>query len=314
MHPATSVILFTTSSGVGYGMLMVLGLLAAAGVVDPALLFLTAFPAFALITLGLLSSTLHLGHPERAWRALSQWRSSWLSREGVIAIATYVPAGMAIFAELFLGDSDGVWAIATPLTALLALGTVICTGMIYASLKPIPRWHNGWVVPVYVFFALATGAAWLMPFALYVQRETFEIIAWLTCGLFVAAWLVKLGYWRASDRDGHRATVGRAIGIEHLGPVRMLEGPHTGPNYVMREMGYAIGRRHAARLRRIAVGLGALITPVVAAFSAFTYNPAVSLGLCVVVVVAGSLSVIIERWLFFAEAEHMSMLYYGQDQ
>jgi DMSO reductase anchor subunit len=31
--------------------------------------------AVGLVSVGLLSSTLHLGHPERAWRALSQWRS-----------------------------------------------------------------------------------------------------------------------------------------------------------------------------------------------------------------------------------------------
>ena len=31
--------------------------------------------ALLLITAGLLSSLKHLGRPERAWRALSQWRS-----------------------------------------------------------------------------------------------------------------------------------------------------------------------------------------------------------------------------------------------
>ena len=96
MHPAYSVIFFTTASGAGYGLLAWLAASAmfggiahnaAFGVVGMGL-------ALALILGGLLSSTLHLGRPERAWRAFSQWRTSWLSREGVLALATFVPAGL----------------------------------------------------------------------------------------------------------------------------------------------------------------------------------------------------------------------------
>src|SRR5215207_728533 len=94
MHPAYSVILFTTASGAGYGLLALLGLVGFShGVVSNFWFGLVSlFIGLGLVTIGLLSSTLHLGHPERAWRAFSQWRSSWLSREGVAAVATYVPA------------------------------------------------------------------------------------------------------------------------------------------------------------------------------------------------------------------------------
>jgi hypothetical protein len=60
-----------------------------------------------LVSLGLLSSTFHLGHPERAWRAFSQWRSSWLSREGVAAVATYLPAGLLFLALVLPGGLPG---------------------------------------------------------------------------------------------------------------------------------------------------------------------------------------------------------------
>ena len=78
MHPAYSVIFFTTASGAGYGVLIWMALLAATGAVAPSPpVGITGFViALGLITLGLLSSTFHLGHPERAWRALTQWRSS----------------------------------------------------------------------------------------------------------------------------------------------------------------------------------------------------------------------------------------------
>src|SRR5687768_16431581 len=93
MHPAFSVIFFTTASGAGFGLLFWLGLLALAGGLPPraAALTLLALGA-ALAAAGLLSSLGHLGQPRRAWRAFSQWRSSWLSREGVFALATFVPA------------------------------------------------------------------------------------------------------------------------------------------------------------------------------------------------------------------------------
>ena len=88
MHPAASVILFTVTSGMGYGLLALLAVLGSLGVLppDPGLGLAGFGTALALITAGLLASIFHLGHPERAWRALSQWRTSWLSREGVLAI------------------------------------------------------------------------------------------------------------------------------------------------------------------------------------------------------------------------------------
>ncbi len=96
MNPAYSVILFSTASGAGYGLLIWLSLAAALGIVprDPALGFFGLGAALTLITVGLLASTFHLGRPERAWRAFSQWRTSWLSREGVASVVTYIPAGV----------------------------------------------------------------------------------------------------------------------------------------------------------------------------------------------------------------------------
>src|SRR5262249_19614481 len=94
LHPAYSVIVFSTLSGAGYGLLALAALAGAAHGPASSLAFgiLVMAMGLGLVTVGLLASTLHLGHPERAWRAMSQWRSSWLSREGVMALATYVPA------------------------------------------------------------------------------------------------------------------------------------------------------------------------------------------------------------------------------
>ncbi|MEL7082316.1 MAG: DmsC/YnfH family molybdoenzyme membrane anchor subunit, partial [Pseudomonadota bacterium] len=85
MHPAPSVIVFTTFSGLGFGLLIWLGL------GFPSVTGWSAFAFFAIAYVfavgGLLASTFHLGHPERSLKAFTQWRSSWLSREAWCAVA-----------------------------------------------------------------------------------------------------------------------------------------------------------------------------------------------------------------------------------
>lgn len=158
MHPAFSIIFFTSAAGAGYGLLALLGLLAPFGLLPASPLFSLAALALALglVVAGLLSSLAHLGRPERAWRALSQWRSSWLSREGVAAVATFLPAGVFAIAWFFLGG--GVAGVAGWITAAMAAVTVYCTAMIYASLKPIRQWANPWVPRTYLALSLMTGA------------------------------------------------------------------------------------------------------------------------------------------------------------
>src|SRR3546814_10763657 len=95
----------------------------------------------------LLSSTLHLGRPERAWRALSQWRSSWLSREGVAAIVTFLPVGLFALCWVVAETNGGAAAAVGLLASLCCAVTVACTAMISASLKTIRAWCSAWTLP-----------------------------------------------------------------------------------------------------------------------------------------------------------------------
>lgn len=262
MHPAFSVILFTVASGAGFGMLALLGIVAALAPAPPPVpVVLSEFVlAFGLTTFGLAASTFHLGHPERAWRAFGQWRSSWLSREGLLAVATY-PAALALAAGwLGLLSPLGV-RIAGVATALLALATLVSTGMIYASLKAIPRWSNRWTVPGYLVLGAMSGALLLHAFArisatLSIEPAGLAGFGWIVLLLLVLALAVKLAYWWSIDHAAPRATIETATGLVGRGPVRQFEAPHTAENYVMQEMGYRIARKHAKKLRRIALALG----------------------------------------------------------
>lgn len=308
MHPALSVIIFSTASGAGYGLLALLGILAPLDVVpeDRTFGFIALALALCAITGGLLASLFHLGHRERAWRALSQWRSSWLSREGVAAVATYLPAGVFGILWIFLGR---VSAVAGALAALCAVVTVCCTAMIYRSLKPVPRWHNGWVLPNYLLAALMSGALCLAPIVqLFGPQPAISVLA--AAAVAMAA-LVKIGYWRFIDGEAATATSGTATGLGDLGAVRLFEAPHTSQNYLLKEMGFEIARKHSIKLRRMALvagfGLPFLlsIVPLVASdwpavVAAFLAAP------------LGMFGIFVERWLFFAEAKHAVTLYYGK--
>lgn len=313
MHPAYSVILFTTASGAGYGLLIWVAAATIAGIGDAAapIGVFGVGAGLILVTAGLLSSTFHLGHPERAWRAISQWRTSWLSREGIAALATYVPA-LALGYGLVLGNwRQDELTVAALATIAGAIATIWCTGMIYRSLPTIRAWSKPHVPWLYLALALATGG---LLFALLRASLGLPLRAVLI-GVLVAlgtAWIAKTSYWETIDAEPLTRTVEAATGLAALGKVRPLDPPHTQPNYVMREMGYRVARKHAADLRR-------LVALLLFAFPIFVVmllllGAALAPFLLVLAALSAAVGVLIERWLFFAEAQHVAMLYYGAER
>lgn len=312
MDPAYSVILFTSSSGAGYGLIAWLALARLTGLWDisPITALVACLVALTLITVGLLSSTFHLGHPERAWRAISQWKSSWLSREGVFAILAY-PAALVFTAGWIWNQiTPGMMTAAAAATLVLAIITVISTGMIYASLKTIPRWHNHWVVPVYIALAAASGGL-LFTIALAVSGSASKQSLFTVLAVVLISWSFKWLYWRFIDTQQPESTTGTATGLGHLGEVTQLEAPHTSENYLLKEMGFQIARKHATKLRRQALNLGLLLPAILLILAGLTAGTA-QLVLLLVALAFGLTGVVIERWLFFAEARHAVTLFYGR--
>ncbi len=311
MHPAFSVVFFTTATGAGYGLLALLGVLGGFQIIPPDfwLGFIGLGLALGLIAAGLLSSTGHLGRPERAWRAFSQWRSSWLSREGVASVATFVPAGLFGIGWVFFNRTGGWVAIAGLLAAIGAIVTVCTTGMIYASLKPIAQWHSRYTLPAYLIFAAMTGSVLLNALLQCFGIGSRAMLA-LSMLATLTGWGWKLATWRYNDRLEIPTTANTATGLAG-GTVRSLEWPHTEENYLLKEMGFRIARKHSAKLRRI-TQLLAFALPVLLLTATFALPwpfAAVSSGLAAIFQFTGML---VERWLFFAEAKHTVTLYYDR--
>jgi DMSO reductase anchor subunit len=311
MHPAFSVIVFTTASGAGYGLLLWFALcsLASPDLIDRPLALTALLSGLALVSAGLGSSTLHLGRPERAWRALSQWRTSWLSREGVAAIAAYVPAGLLALAWIVSPRPGAIAILPALLMIPAALVTTYCTAMIYASLKTVRQWRNRLTVPNYYALGLFTGALLLAAMLRLFGREAVVVdLAVLLTG--AAALALKLAYWRSIESGEGASTAESATGLGKFGTIRLFEAPHTEENYLMREMGFSIARKHAAKLRRLCLAalFGAPLLLTLLALAAGGWVAAVAATLAVISAGAG---VLVERWLFFAEATHVVTLFYG---
>jgi DMSO reductase anchor subunit len=187
---------------------------------------------------------------------------------------------------------DQRWRIFGVTGGALALVTVFATSMIYMQMRTIPRW-NHWSPPViFLLYALAGGALltgrialslWLLPLLAAVQ---------------VIAWLDQNRRQRVSD-----STIGTATGLGSGGTVRQLMPPHSGENYLTREMVFRVGRKRARPLRIVAVILASLVP-----FLTILVAP-ILLPLAVLSHIAGALA---SRWLFFAEAKHVVGLYYGK--
>ena len=166
MHPAISVIFFTVLSGAGFGMLAMIGFDYHLGFSlsdNPVSVFVLSAMAVGLAVVGLISSTFHLGRPKKAWRAFSQWRSSWLSREAIASVASLCLYGFYALYWMISGERL-VW-----LGVLVSLGsifTVITTSMIYAQMKTVPHWHTMLTPLVYLLFSLCTGFLLVAGFAL----------------------------------------------------------------------------------------------------------------------------------------------------
>ena len=313
MHPSFSIVFFTTASGAGFGLLCLLGLGVPLGLlpIDPWFGVTALASAFILAFGGLVSSAFHLGRPERAWRAFSQWRSSWLSREGVLSVATLIAAAVFAIGWIAFGALTGITGLFGIFAAVLAAGTIYCTGMIYASLKPIHQWHNGWVVPNYLALGLMAGFLVLdlierfwLPFPLGTPILTLSAV--------LAAWWTKERYWRFIDTISAPSTVESATALGPRGRVRLLEPPHTQDNYLLKEMGYRIARKHRVRLRLIA-RLLIFVLPAILTLAALIVAGRIGQIAAAVAVAGAALGLVVERWLFFAEAKHTVMLYYGAE-
>ncbi|SAL77468.1 dimethyl sulfoxide reductase anchor subunit family protein [Caballeronia telluris] len=317
MKPAFSVVFLTTLSGAAQGLLIALvgveaalrlGLLSASAAPSQMFFIVGAAIAVVLGGLGLLASFFHLGHPERAWRAIAMWRTSWLSRECLC-----LPAFLACAAAYGVAHGFGSpWSLAIGVLGVIACGALfVCTAMIYACLRFLQEWATPLTMVNFVLLGCASGftlatacAAWLAP-------TLTAALAACACTLTLAGCASRVASLRRNARLRPKSTVQSATGIK-------------GPNVVQKSRGFTAG---AFNLREFFHGqtpgalqrikwtflVGAFALPIVLmVLGAGASSVGVSIALLCAACVTQYSGLVAERWFFFAEARHPQNIYYAR--
>lgn len=306
MHPALSVIFFTVTAGAGYGLLFLLAFVHIADFSDaisPDQITAMGFAGLILVTAGLVSSTFHLANPKNAWRSFTRFKTSWLSREAVFAVLFYPVSIIWLLLEFFTGNTM-VTAVFAIIMALMALVILLCTAMIYASLKTIRQWHTPLTPLNYVLLGLLLGG--LILAALFAQQglDASRLLG-LTLIVLVLAALVKVVYFFWIGQPAG-PTINTALGFTRA-TVKLLDVGHASDTFHTKEFGYQVNRIKLIWLRFISLGL-AFVLPVLLVTGLLG-----RVGFGTLVLAAGSayVGIFVERWLFFAEARHVVNLYHG---
>lgn len=310
MHPAFSVIFFTVTSGLGYGLMMMLviaHLTQFSGALTATEIVFIGAVSLGLVTLGLLSSTLHLANPKNAWRAFGRFRTSWLSREGLFAVLCY-PIALGYLASVWFQQPAVLISILGVLTAIMALKTVFATGMIYACLKTIRQWNTALTPANYIWLGLMLGTLAFTALRTGYGDVNFNLNSMLAVSLAVIAiaGLLKLSYyfWISTPTG---PSINTATTFTQA-TVRLLETGHTAGTFLTEEFGHFIEQCKSNGLRFVVFLLGFILPAILLIF--LIKGGGVNLLVYVALAMA-YVGILVERWLFFAEARHVVNLYHG---
>ncbi len=306
MHPAFSILFFTTLAGAAQGLLVALALAQIAGVAaDGNFVLRAAGLGVALLLAGLAASFLHLGHKMRAWRAVLMWRTSWMSRE-VIVMPAYIVLAALWWLALYTG-SDSVLARALPWAVVAgALVLWYCTAMIYACLRFIQEWAHWSTVANFILIGLASGGALVC--ALAASAGEGALLAALAPWTTLSTLLAALSRWHSLRRNTALrpvSTLQSATGIQARKLVQKSMGMSAGA-FNTREFFHGASQL-ALRNVRWAFVLGLFVLPLALQVCALT-SAATWPWAWAALLQAPSL--IAERWVFFAQAKHPQNLYY----
>lgn len=312
MKPDSTVIYFTVCSGTGYGIitsLMIIFFQNDANI-SQNIKIIFAIISYFLIVSGLLSSTLHLGHPKRAWRALSQWRSSWLSREGVAAIITFIP--LTIFFILWIfANQIKVTFLFLIVSSIFSITTTLCTAKIYSSIKAIPAWNNPLVPIIYILNSLVIGFLFTLTVLFYFRLKN-DMLSNIIILLCLTTLFIKILYWYSIKKPS-KSNIATAIGLGTKDKTTFFEGPHTNKNYLSTEMINEI-KIFKSFFLRVIVCTFAYLTPAYYLFQLpyFIMSDYVISYSLIIISFFAIIGMFIERYLFFIESKHTVSLYYGK--
>ena len=306
MHPAFSILFFTTLAGTAQGLVVLLAAAVLSGVaLTPGFLLLAVAIAELLLVAGLAASFLHLGHKMRAWRAVLMWRTSWMSRE-VIVLPAFIVL-VALWWVSLLAGAAGLFRSVLPVLLLLgALALWYCTAMIYACLRFIEEWAHPLTIINFMLIGLSSGLLLGCALAALAGQNGFalSIGPWALAATLVA-WATRFMALKRNAAIKHKSTLQSATGIQAKQLVQKSMGMSAGA-FNTREFFH--GAR-AATLKHVKRGFQLLTFALPAVLLVWAMASQTTLPILLAMLVQAP-GLIAERWFFFAQAKHPQNLYY----
>ncbi len=322
MHPAFSVIFLTTLIGAGQGLFLALytgqlySVFKVLPVQDSADFYaLGSLIAVLLLLAGLFSSFFHLGHPERAWRSAACWRTSWLSRE-VLTLPTFMGA-VAVYGLIhYLGWNPVLYSFRDTFdidlslvigagASLLGFTLFLCTGMIYACIKQLQEWATPLTVVNYTLLGSASGFLLATAFAAWQGSELTEFFGGWAILMTVIAFITRTASLIRNARIKYKTSLETAIGIRHARIEQKSQGFMCG-SFNTREYFHG-APQHIFRLIKWSFLVLVFPIPLLLVSIGLSAN---ALGLLIAAFLVQYLGLLLERWFFFAQANHPQNLYY----
>lgn len=216
-----SLAVFTLLSQMAVGLVWTMGL---AGVQQAAQLNISA-SIFSLSALGLLAAFFHLGKPLRGWRALANFRSSWLSREILFAVLFSGISLIFLGLHWLEGGKADVQRSFFWILGFLGLALVYSMARAY-QLRTVPAWDS--LFTLASFFVTSCLLGILM--AIVLLPDVLSLVG-IWPPLFLAAQLGLSLLWVKKMSDGisaarlsaekmimrYKAVFGLRIGLGVLG-------------------------------------------------------------------------------------------------
>ncbi|MEP7299968.1 MAG: DmsC/YnfH family molybdoenzyme membrane anchor subunit [Caldimonas sp.] len=307
MNPAFSVVAFTVLAGAAQGLVVALALAVLAGIsMSAEFLSRGLFVAVMLLVGGLGASFMHLGRPERAWRAAMRWRTSWLSRE-VIILPTFIGLVAIWWMAPHASEAAFLQRVLMPGAAfVLAALLWYCTAMIYACLRFVEEWAHPLTLVNFVLLGLSSGFVLASALAVFAGDSAFLTASGPTAiALTLTAWATRVTAIRRNAGIRHRSTLQTATGVGSSHLLQTSMGMSAG-SFNTREFFHHVSRMALQRIRLAAIGL-AFMAPLAAMLMAWL-GPWSSLWEIAFLLQLPGL--IADRWYFFAQAKHPQNLYY----
>ncbi len=321
MNPAFSVIFLTTLIGAGQGLFLALytaqsyaavGLLPAQ---DKSFYVNGSLIAVIFLIGGLIASFFHLGHPERAWRSAARWRTSWLSREVIMLPAVMI--GVLVYGLVWYMDWDftliGIHSgVPNDLALLIGLGTTLltfllflCTGMIYACIKFLQEWATPLTVINYLLLGTASGFTLASAYSVFAAPSLVDFYAAWALIITLAAFVMRVSALLRNARIKHKSTVQTAIGVRHVRIVQKAQG-QMGGSFNTRDF-FHHASTAAFRSVKWLFLIMVFAVPMALLWAGMSGH---AQQLIAAAFITQYIGLLLERWFFFAQANHPQNLYY----